>query len=102
MVSVVALQTVALVLVGLGLALLAVVQARAAEQNCGSPSVAQGPHHMHGGGMGVVRVGERAGQHYRVPLGRPHLSWCFHQPAVIVFGYSWRKMFIKLENFQAK
>ncbi len=57
MVSVVALQAVALVLVGLWLAQLAVVQARAAEQHCGSPSVAQGPHHMHGGWMGVMLGG---------------------------------------------
>ena len=77
------LQAVALVLAGPGLATVAVIQAGTQEEDGGAGAVAQPPHHLDGGVVRVVRVGEGAGQHHGVALDGPHLSGHYHGPAVI-------------------
>lgn len=82
--SVVSLQPVSLVLVRSGLALLAAVEAGAAEEHVAGASVAQTPHHVHGGVLGVCRVCEGAGQHCGVTFNGSHLRGNLNGPGVIV------------------
>lgn len=78
----VSLQPIALVLLRARLTGGGSGPAGAAVQDGGSLPVAQTPHDLQGGMLGVLRMAEGARQHHRVALDASYLRLNLHKPAV--------------------